>query len=191
MNREIFVLLNPKTMSLRPRISGGLSELSSEDMSYLKAHVSEIASKYIDLLTSSSPGNHDERWAYDIALDLRREVAALEALEYWKPPRKEWILDMTAMALAEVVSYEIGENVCSWCDGRGEAKVNNLIVKCDGCQGSGKKLVKQSDRAKMMGTSEDRWDEWFNRYRRILGIIDGWYSEIGLAQALMRRKDGQ
>lgn len=180
-------ILNAKTQNFTP--IGGLPTLTAQDIAYLKARVSEPASKYLDLIYSSSPGNIDKRWIYDISLAMRREVALFEGLEYWKPPRKDWILDMCAMALSEAVAHEIGETTCSWCSGRGEAKIDNLLVKCDGCGGSGIRAIKQEQRAEIMNSTEDFWDGWWNRYRRILGIIDIWHSEINLADAIRRKKD--
>lgn len=187
MNREKLGLLNPKTLNFTPL--GGIPELTPDDINYLLARISEPAGKYLRLIHSSTSKEIDKRWVLDVALALRREVAMFSGLEYWKIPRKEWILDMSAMALSETVSHEIGANICPKCDGRKDAVINNLKVVCIGCGGSGVKPATQEDRAEIMGVDLDFWTTWTQRYRRILNIIDNWNSEIGLADAIRRKKD--
>lgn len=189
MNREKLGLLTAKTMSFRPRISGGISEYGAEEVAYIKAHISASASKYLDLVHNSVKESIDKRWLQDVAYDLRRRIHKIEALEYWMPPRPNWILDMAYMALYEDVQAQIGANKCPWCKGRGEYKTENLVVPCDGCKQSGLRAVENEDRAKMMGVDEDYWQQWTNRYRRCFSHIDKWLDEIHTVDSEMRKKD--
>lgn len=189
MNREKLGLLTAKTMSFKPRVSGGLSEYGAEEVAYIKAHISAPASKYLDLVHNSVKENIDKRWLKDVAYDLRYQIHIIEALEYWKPPRPDWILDMAYMALYEDVQAQIGANKCPWCRGRGEALIDSLVVVCDGCGGSKVRQPKNADRADMMGVDEDYWQQWTNRYRRCFYHIDKWIDEIHTVDSKMRKKD--
>ena len=175
MSIEMMSMLTAKVQqfSVAP---GGIPTLTSDEMAYCLGHISPEASSYSRLKYCNEPRGEE------VALGMRRQVATWKSLEHWRIPRKEWILDMCKLGLVEMLDNRI----CPTCQGRKEALINHRVIKCEGCNGTGKVNIQNLDRIDLMKTSKDVWEDWITRYKRILAIIDIYEGELWSEVAKMR-----
>lgn len=170
---------------------GGIPALTADDIAHAMAGVGTVkrddkiirtrdADRIILYGRVKYAGESDS--AQELALTFRRKIATDLDIWGWRIPRPDFVLDMCALALTESVD----PMVCAWCSGRGSAMVGNKVVVCDGCKGSGRRLMQARDRAKLMGCTEQAWSmSWAKRYTEMREILDWW--EMILERALSRR----
>lgn len=92
----------------------------------------------------------------------------------WVLPEKRgvqlFLRSLGQMAIAEHIS----PHNCIFCGGTNKAVEKNLLVDCKHCNNEGKKVIRPSDRAEVLGLSQSEWREWEPRYSRIQDILKTW-----------------
>jgi len=87
---------------------------------------------------------------------------------------------MTGMVLREAIS----PGVCPTCNGRERAVIDDLLVVCQACSGSGKRTTFDEDRAATLGVSPDAWDRYWDRpHADCHDLIARWEREIYYAMS--------
>lgn len=166
--RELLALLTAKVQRFQVA-PGGIPAITPEDVSHALGMIhSDEARLYARLKYAGQ-----SEYAEGVALAIRRHVLLRKADKNWRIPRKDWILDMAYMMLAE----SIDPNVCPWCVGRAEVRPEHgPTITCSACKGTGKKTMRDSDRARLMGVAKSRWSEvWGERYKECqIETLDKW-----------------
>jgi len=119
-------------------------------------------------------------YADELARAMRRYILFRKADDGWRIPRPGFILAMSYLILSEAVD----PHTCSWCEGRAEVRPEHgPVIVCEACQGSGRRRMKNGDRARLMGVSKSSWsDPWGDRYREIqIETVDKWEDMCGSA----------
>lgn len=119
-------------------------------------------------------------YAEGLALAIRRHIMTRKLDSGWRIPHPNFLLDMSFMMLAEAVD----PHTCTWCDGRAEVRPETgPVIQCGACNGSGRREIRDGDRARLMGISKSSWsDPWGERYRETqIETVDKWEDICGSA----------
>jgi len=70
-----------------------------------------------------------------------------------------------------------------------ETVIEARVIVCDGCRGSGRRYLTDSDRAKLVNIDKAAWSRYWNeKYKQIQDIVNKW--EDIVAGALKKRLSG-
>lgn len=158
---------------------GGIPSLTSDDVAHALGMIHNDLARAYARVKYAGQYNYSE----GLALGLRRHILLKKVEDNWRIPRKEFILDMSYMMLAEAVD----PNTCRWCWGRAEVKPENgPVIVCSACDGAGHRKIRDIDRARVMEVSKQSWSNWSDRYKEIQEeTVDKW--EDLFAGALRKR----
>lgn len=177
--KELLSLLTPRVQRFH-LAPGGIPNLTAEDIAHALGMIqNDLARVYARVKYADQM-----EYAEGLVLAIRRHILLRKLDEEWRIPRKEFILDMSYMMLAEAVD----PNICLWCCGRAEIKPETgPVIVCGACQGQGRKKIRDRDRAHVMGISKQSWSSnWNDRYIEIQEeTVDTW--EDLFAGALKKR----
>lgn len=140
---------------------GGIPDLTAEDIAHALGMIaSEEARLYARIKYCAQL-----EFAEDLARAMRRYILFRKVDDKWRIPRPDFLLDMTYLMLAEAVD----PHTCSWCQGRAEVKPEQgPVIVCEACKGTGKRAMRDGDRARLMDISKSSWSEtWGERYRDV------------------------
>lgn len=146
---------------------GGIPALTQLDIAHALGMISNPAvTLYARVKYGQENGDFE-----DLVQVLFRHVAVNLDIGKWRIPRKEFIQDMCALALAE----DIDPCICTWCGGWGHAVAENKVVQCGQCKGTGQARVMDKDRAKIMRCTTSAWaHSWAERYKEVRSIPSRW-----------------
>jgi hypothetical protein len=98
-----------------------------------------------------------------LALHIRKLMLDRAMDELWRIHRKDFCLSMAYLMLAE----SIDPMCCTWCNGRAEVKPEHgPVILCDACNGSGRRRLRELDRARLLGVTRQVWNNtWVDRYK--------------------------
>jgi len=158
--KELLALLAPRVQRFH-LAPGGIPSLTPEDVAHALGMIhNDLARVYARVKYA---GQYE--YSEGLALGLRRHILVKKVDENWRIPRKEFVLDMSFMMLAEAVD----PNTCRWCWGRAEVKPEDgPVIVCSACDGQGRRKIRDLDRARIMGISKQSWStNWAERYQEI------------------------
>ena len=144
---------------------GGIPAITSDDVAHALGMIHNDEARLYARLKYC----HQHTYAEGLALYIRRYVLMRKLSDRWRIPRKDFILDMACLMLAEAVD----PHICSWCKGRGErpeikeGQATGKLEPCDQCRQTGRRSAEliQADRARLMGLSPQAWhNTWEDRY---------------------------
>jgi len=83
-----------------------------------------------------------------------------------------------ALKIIDIAIYDITASTeCQSCQGRGHEVINNEIIECPTCKGSGRKQFGRNEKARMAGIFPNAWDEsWKSKYPDIIDTLYKWES---------------
>jgi hypothetical protein len=166
--QEILSLLTARVQRFH-LAPGGVPALTAEDVAHALGMIhNDLARVYARVKYS---GQYE--YAEGLALGLRRHILVKKTDDSWRIPRPDFVLDMSFMMLAEAID----PHTCRWCWGRAEVKPETgPVIVCSACDGSGRRKIKERDRARVMGIAESSWsDPWGKRYKDIQSdTVDKW-----------------
>jgi len=171
--RELLSLLSCKVQ--RFDVSpGGIAAITPEDVAYILGTIKDPkVTLYARII-----GAKENQFSGELVELMREQLwKEVENISKWRNG-PDWQLNLCRLALAEAVH----PHTCSWC--RGVAAVtteDGQVITCDGCKGTGKRTMRDSDRAMLMGISKQAWsDHWSDRYNLVRNItVDRYESIIG------------
>ena len=117
-------------------------------------------------------------YADGLAWKIRLHIMTRKLQASWRIPHPDFLLDMSYLMLAESVD----PHTCTWCHGRAEVKPETgPVITCGACEGTGRRRIRDTDRARLMGLSKSSWsDPWGERYREAqIETVDKWEDIVG------------
>ena len=175
--RELLALLTAKIQRFQVA-PGGIPAITPEDMAHTLGIIYNDNARLYARLKYCGESTYGE----GLALCIRRHIMNKKLDGSWRVPRKEFLLELSYLILAEAVD----PNVCSWCKGRGEvAPETGPVITCGGCQGGGRKAgpMLESDRARLLGLTRQAWNNtWSDRYKEVQAeTVDKWEEVVRAA----------
>lgn len=192
--RELLALLTAKVQRFQ-LAPGGIPFLTQPDVAAALAYIGKYnpnAALYARFKYLKEYFRADDL-VYRMRLKVMNDLVAGD----WKIPRQDFLLDMCYLALAEAID----PHSCPWCLGReavlidsemAEEALRDLrgkqvrlregqVITCSLCHGSGKRTIKDVDRAKLMAVRPDSWGHhWGDKYKDIqVHTVDRWEDVIG------------
>ena len=155
--RELIALVTARVQRFH-QAPGGIPNLTAEDIAHALGLIQHSEARLFARVKYA----HQFEYAEGVALSIRRKTMLEKLDNNWRISRKEFLLDMAYMILAEAID----PHLCPDCAGRGQGIVDNLVVICSSCGGTGeKKEIRDVDRARLLGVSKSNWhNNWADRY---------------------------
>jgi len=178
--RELLSLLSCKVQ--RFDVSpGGIATITPEDVAYILGTIKNTKATLFARIKYSG----EVQYAPELSDLMRTQVLQeVDGIAKWRNG-PDWILNLCRLALAEAIH----PHTCSWC--RGVAAVttdDGQVITCGGCNGTGKRTMRDSDRAKLMDISKQAWsNHWVDRYGLLRNITVDRYEDI-LYGAINKRR---
>jgi len=177
---ERLTLLSPRAVNLESS-AGGWDRLTWEDIAGALAKCSRPASLYGSIKIASHDGLMD-----DLFISAMTDMTNPAKVKWPRPPvfRKGIVRAMVNLVLRETLNPMI----CGTCNGIGKAVIDNLLIVCQKCGGSGHIALRNMDRAKTLGVEQLEWDRhWSKVHGHCLEVVAGWEREVYSALAGVNR----
>lgn len=169
--RELFGLLTSRIQhfALAP---GGNQHITAFDISQILATIHNEGA----ILYARVKYCEQHNFAEDLTEKMRVKSLLIHGIEKRKIPRPDWILDMCRMALIEAIK----ENICHQCFGVGEIIPENAPrIICSECNGYGRSIWKDNDRARLLGISKQSYSSsWAKLYKEIIHVTISTYEDL-------------
>lgn len=162
---------------------GGIPKLTAEDVAHALGMIHNDQARFYARVKYA--GQYE--YADGLALYIRSRMLPHVASGEWRIHRKEFLLSMSYLMLAEAID----PMCCSWCNGRAELKPEKgPVIVCDACNGSGRRRVRELDRARLLDVTRQVWNNtWVDRYKDFKEqTVDKW--EDIVSGALQKRLSG-
>ncbi len=73
----------------------------------------------------------------------------------------------------------LSDNLCRRCKGTGNVKIENKVIACKSCDGTGHKRYTKREISRRLGIHHSTFSTiWVNRYNRVLSVYVGFDDEI-------------
>ena len=171
--RELFALLSAKVQRFH-LAPGGIPVLTPEDVAHALGMIANDDARAFARVKYCAQLD----FADSLALSIRRHMMTRKLDSSWRIPRPGFLLDMAYLMLTEAVD----PFTCASCFGRAEVRdPQGRVIYCEACNGSGKRAMRDSDRARVMDIPKSSWsDPWGGRYRQTqIETVDVWEDMIG------------
>lgn len=162
---------------------GGIPKLTAQDVAHALGMIHNDQAR----LFGRAKYAGEYQYVEGLALYIRRQMLDRALEENWRIHRKEFCLSMSYLMLSEAID----PMCCSWCNGRAELKPETgPVIVCDACNGSGRRRVRELDRARLLGVTRQIWNNtWVDRYKDFKEqTVDKW--EDLVSGALQKRLSG-
>lgn len=164
MGAESITLITARAAKME-RGSGGISDITEADISHALALINVLGAAY--LLRVKIAGQ--EKWRPHLIDELARR-------------ERKGTLELAYIAVDE----HIAPSLCRTCNGRESHRVNDLLIVCQECNGSGKhRHIAPYER---LGCSQRQWARLDTPYRGMLDRLNVWEG-IGIS-AINRIQEG-
>jgi len=174
--RELLSLLTVKVQHFSSA-PGGIPHITQEDVSHALALIKSPPARLYARVKYAD----QKLFASELATELLYYCSHIDGFTTWKV-RPGNLQSVCALALYEAIN----PHICPWCHGRKETVIEARVIVCDGCRGSGRRYLTDSDRAKLVNIPKSTWyDSWIDRYKSVQQVIDKW--EDIVAGALKKR----
>ena len=178
-SRELLALLTVKIQrfSVAP---GGVPKYTPEDIAHALAMVKSPPARLYGRVKYAD----QTEFASELCTELLYYCSHIEGFTTWK------VRPGNLQAVCSLALYEaINPHICPWCHGRCQTLIEGRVIICDGCRGSGRRYLTDTDRAKLVGMSKQSWSEyWSEKYKQIQDFPNKW--EDIVSQALAKRLKG-
>jgi len=178
--RELLALLSCKVQ--RFHISpGGIAAITPEDVAYILGTIRNTRATLFARIKYAG----ESQYAVELSDLMRTQVLQeVDGIAKWRNG-PDWVLNLCRLALAEAIH----PHTCSWCHGVAEVTTEDgQVITCDGCSGTGKRPMRDSDRARLMDISKQAWsNSWSDRYNLLRNITTDRYDEL-IHGAIQKRK---
>jgi hypothetical protein len=178
-SRELFALLSAKVQRFH-LAPGGIPALTAEDVAHALGMIQHDDARAFARMKYCAQWHFTE----GLARAIRMHMMTRKLDDSWRIPRVGFLLDLAYLMLTEAID----PFTCTWCCGRAAIRDDKgLVIECQACDGSGKRPMRDMDRARMMNIPKSSWsDTWGARYRATqIDTVDVWEDVIG--GALRRR----
>jgi len=177
--RELLSLLTARVQRFQVA-PGGIPAITSDDIAHALGMIQHDTARLYARVKYAG----EYKYAEGVALAIRRYILMNKLENHWRIPRPNFLFDMSCLMLAEAVDA----HTCPWCDGRAEVRPESgPVIVCDACKGTGRRAIKDTDRARLLDVSRSSWsDTWGPRYKETqTETVDKWDDLI--AGALRKR----
>lgn len=182
--RELLALLTTRVQRFAVA-PGGIPAITADDIAHALGMIQHDTARLYARVKYAGEVRYAEGVAGAIRSQLiRSRMIDCDLGKIWRVPRPDFLIDMGYLLLAEAVD----PHTCSWCDGRAEVRPETgPVIVCGACKGTGRRPMKDFDRARLMGLAKSSWSEtWSQRYRDAqVETVDRWDDMI--AGAIKKR----
>lgn len=178
---ETIVNLNPLGMeTLLWQSRGDIPLIDPHDMAYLMSRIRTPGAGY--LLRVKYGGQMG--CLIDLEYALYHRVLKIATNQKWKTPKEYIGTEPFRKACRLAIWENINPHICPVCLGRAEARIENKVVQCGECHGSGRVSIDDDFRQRVLEITD--WPDYMRRYRRIQMILYAWEKDgrAGMSEAL-------